>query len=249
MWGKIPAKSDRAELESLVRMKFPYTPHPTPHTLNPTPHTPHPTPYLTAQFYSYVKPMKTEASIPWIGRIVGAMMGVISLACLSLSLSFGCMPVLAQPTAPEGMGHTVVDTVVDPVVDTVVNVDARLNHSRETAVVLPLAAGIYQSHVIGPEDGGLFSAWNFNCTTNGCRLDGTDCRSGWEHRYTIRLGKKLLKVPGTGKYATPTLALQSAPADRTFSLSQNLDAEFYVYDPLRAANNQGGVSLRIAKVK
>jgi hypothetical protein len=127
------------------------------------------------------------------------------------------------------------------VVSVQVDIDAVANHSQSTAVVTSLPAGTYTVHVIGTDWGGQYDAWSTSNENQGCQGDGTGCQKGFEHQFSIRT-PKLYMVKRTGKYETPELALQNAPADKTIKVKEDGDVEFYVYNPGKFANNRGGVS-------
>lgn len=125
----------------------------------------------------------------------------------------------------------------------IVNIDARANHSSGTAVIVSMDPGTYTAHIIGTADGGTYDAWSRNSFNKGCDADGNNCKYGFEHKYAIR-APKLMTVKRTGRYETPELALQNAPADVTFTLDEATDVKFYVYDT-KPSNNRGGVSLLV----
>jgi hypothetical protein len=125
-----------------------------------------------------------------------------------------------------------------------VNIDAQINVSRQQAVVVPLQPGSYKVHIIGKADGGKFDAFNLNCSSLGCKADGTDCRKGWQHRYSI-YANRLIQVDRTDQYATPKLAIQHPPMDQFLEITKPTPVYFYIYNPSSPANNQGGLSLTV----
>ncbi|NEQ99980.1 MAG: hypothetical protein F6K30_25315 [Cyanothece sp. SIO2G6] len=131
-------------------------------------------------------------------------------------------------------------------IKTIVNIDARTNTDADKAVIQPLPAGDYTVHVIGTSDGGQFDAWNRTNHNENCDASGANCKYGFEHRTSIRT-PSFLQIERTGRYDTPELALQNAPTDVSFTLEEDSEVKFYVYDTINADNNQGGVSLLVTE--
>lgn len=130
----------------------------------------------------------------------------------------------------------------------IVNVNAVKNYSKETAAVITLPASTYRVHVIGKAAGGEFDAWSPYDRNIDCKADGTGCKYGWGHEYTIRPGEEYMKVEGTGEYASPEQALSNTPNDVSFTLESQSEVQFYIYNPSSPENNRGGVSLKVEKI-
>lgn len=130
----------------------------------------------------------------------------------------------------------------------IVNVNAVKNYSQETAAVITVPAGIYRVSIIDTAAGGEFDAWSSYDKNIDCKADGTSCKYGWGHEYSIRPGSDFIKVDGTGEYATPEQALSNAPNDVSFTLEEESEVQFYLYNPSSPDNNRGGVSLKVEKL-
>ena len=115
-----------------------------------------------------------------------------------------------------------------------------------TPVTVTLQPGTYTIKVISKSEGGKYDAWNRNnIKVEGCNQDGDDCTKGWEHRFFYEVGSEIKRVKGTGRHETVGRALFSRPQDRTLTLEETTDVDFYVSDQGNPSNNQGGVSLQI----
>jgi hypothetical protein len=115
-----------------------------------------------------------------------------------------------------------------------------------TPVTVTLQPGTYTIKVISKSEGGKYDTWNRNnIKVEGCNQDGDDCTKGWEHRFFYEVGSEIKRVKGTGRHETVGRALFSRPQDRTLTLEETTDVDFYVSDQGNPSNNQGGVSLQI----
>lgn len=125
-----------------------------------------------------------------------------------------------------------------------IDIDAQIHVSKEQGAVLYLNPGVYNARIIGTREGGKFDGFNSNCSSLGCKADGSDCRQGWEHQYSIYTNRSL-RVDRTSKYATTQMAIAHRPADLRFELTEPTQVRFYIYNPTSPENNQGGISLKI----
>lgn len=114
-----------------------------------------------------------------------------------------------------------------------------------TPVTVTLQPGTYTIKVISKSEGGKYDAWNRNIKVEGCNQDGDKCAKGWEHIFFYEVGSEIKRVKGTGRHETVGRALFSRPQDRTLTLEETTDVDFYVSDQGNPSNNQGGVSLQI----
>ena len=112
-----------------------------------------------------------------------------------------------------------------------IDIDAQIHVSKEQAAVLFLNPGVYNARIIGTREGGKFDGFNSNCSSLGCKADGSDCRQGWQHQYSI--------------YTNRSHRVDRTPADLRFELTEPTQVRFYVYNPSSPENNQGGISLKI----
>ncbi|MBP0019001.1 MAG: DUF642 domain-containing protein [Cyanobacteria bacterium SBLK] len=131
----------------------------------------------------------------------------------------------------------------------IANIDSTMNLSPETGAKYVLPAGAYTVSIIGQQEGGKYDAWNRNGTSvTGCDTAGKNCTKGWEHKYFYKIGdSKQVAVDRTGRYQTPQLALANAPADVSFTLTEESEVSFFVTDTGDTTNNIGGVSLLISR--
>lgn len=139
----------------------------------------------------------------------------------------------------------------------VVNIDSVDNVSSQpeftsaegsSPVTVKLQPGTYTISVIDESEGGGYNAWSRN---NGqitdCNNDGDNCAKGWEHEYAFEYGLETKVVAGTGRHDSVVRALEQKPVNKSLTLDDATDVEFYVIDSGNPTNNLGGVSLRIVK--
>jgi hypothetical protein len=139
----------------------------------------------------------------------------------------------------------------------VVNIDSVDNVSSQpeftsaegtSPVTVKLQPGTYTISVIDESEGGGYNAWSRN---NGqitdCNNDGDHCAKGWEHEYAFEYGRETKVVAGTGRHYSVDRALEQKPVNKSLTLDEATDVEFYVIDSGNPTNNLGGVSLRIVK--
>lgn len=139
----------------------------------------------------------------------------------------------------------------------VVNIDSVDNVSSQpeftsaegsSPVTVKLQPGTYTISVIDESEGGGYNAWSRN---NGqitdCNNDGDHCAKGWEHEYAFEYGLETKVVAGTGRHDSVDRALEQKPVNKSLTLDDATDVEFYVIDSGNPTNNLGGVSLRIVK--
>jgi len=139
----------------------------------------------------------------------------------------------------------------------VVNIDSVDNVSSQpdftsaegtSPVTVKLQPGTYTISVIDESEGGGYNAWSRNNgKISGCNNDGDDCAKGWEHGYAFEYGLETKVVAGTGCHDSVKRAVEQKPVNKSFTLDDATDVEFYVVDSGNPTNNLGGVSLRIVK--
>ena len=156
-----------------------------------------------------------------------------------------CTGALAKITKPGPPNSVVVN------IDSVDNVSSQPDFTSAegtSPVTVKLQPGTYTISVIDESEGGGYNAWSRN---NGqitdCNDDGDHCAKGWEHEYAFEYGLETKVVAGTGRHDSVERALEQKPVNKSLTLDEATDVEFYVIDSGNPTNNLGGVSLRIVK--
>lgn len=160
--------------------------------------------------------------------------------------------------AGQGFTFNIGNEAINPpaVVVPNVEIDATLNN-KDNPVVQPFTAGTYTIQVLSKGEGGTYDAWKSG-SVGSCDSTGENCSRGWETRYYVRGNNSYKKVvdescttptekAGSCAYNTAELAAANPPEDYSFTIKEDTDVQFYMWDSGDLTDNEGGLSLLVTK--
>ncbi len=180
-------------------------------------------------------PNRKSAAFP---RVLPALLAVLLLALTTLLATTG--------TARASFTATFSPTIV--------NIDSNANvvPGGGTPVQVSLPPGTFDLQVVGPTQGGLFTAWNAWASTTSCPglPDGSGCGTGWLNNYAFSFPPPGTQFVGTSdppfRYETREDALAAVTGSTVITLSTTTTVEFWIPDS--NTGNLGGISVRVAEI-